>query len=392
MEKKYLIVNTGSASKKYSLYESEKEVIRVHLEKVAEGFLCNLSKDGNIEKITATSSDYENSVEYVINSMIAKGVISKKEDISAIGIRVVAPSDYFAENRIVDDEFVGKLEEVKEEAPIHLSLLFSEIKSLKNNFGGIPLIATSDSAFHKEMPLRSRLYAIPVETSKELDLYRFGFHGISIRSILSKVEKTIGNLPSKVIVCHLGGGSSITAVKDGKSVDTSMGLTPLEGLPMATRVGDIDPGAILYLMRRMKKTPDEIANFLNYECGLKGLSGRSADLRELIKAEGEGDVNSKTAIEILSYRIKKYIGSYIASLNGLDLLVFSGTIGEFSYILRSRICENLDCFGISLDNEKNNNTVGADGFIEKENSSVKIAVVNTDEMLEIAKETSVFFN
>jgi acetate kinase len=197
-----------------------------------------------------------------------------------------------------------------------------------------------------------------------------------------------GNLPEKIIICHLGGGSSIAAIKNGQSIDTSMGFTPLEGVVMANRAGDIDAGAVIYLSKKLGYKPEEMENYLNTQCGLSGLSGKSNDVKELLEIEKNGDENAKLALEVMVYKIKKYIGAYFAALNGADVLVFSATIGERSAIMRSRICAELENLGIVLDDEKNNKTISMDGFIGKDGAPVKIAVITTDEMGQMAKEVA----
>jgi acetate kinase len=236
------------------------------------------------------------------------------------------------------------------------------------------------------MPDRARFYAISKETA-EKGIVRYGYHGISFASLISKMT-AVGKVPERIIICHLGSGSSIGAFLGGKSIDTSMGFTPLEGIPMATRVGDIDPGAVIYLMKKFGFGPNELEEYLNTHCGLLGLSGKSDDLRTLIDLEKAGDKKAALAIDVLVYKIKKYIGAYTAALNGLDTLVFSGTIGERSFFLRSRICRDMENLGIILDDERNNNTVSRDGFIQSASSKVKIAVMITDEMGEIAGEAA----
>ncbi|KKS69668.1 MAG: Acetate kinase, partial [Candidatus Azambacteria bacterium GW2011_GWA2_42_62] len=211
--------------------------------------------------------------------------------------------------------------------------------------------------------------------------------GISFESVVGKIKNMNGgNLPEKIIICHLGGGSSVAAVKDGQSIDTSMGFTPLEGIVMANRVGDIDAGAVTYLSKKLGYDMDKMENYLNTQCGLLGLSEKSNDVRELLEMEKSGDKNAKLALEVMVYKIKKYIGAYFAALNGADALIFSGTIGERSAIMRSKICAELENLGIILDDAKNSQTISVDRFINKDKSPVKIAVITTDEMGQIASE------
>jgi acetate kinase len=381
---KYFIVNTGSESKKYALYQNSDRLFFAHIEKEKDKFIASLT-DKTAERRTLSLQEYENSIEYVINELLSRKFISAKNEISAVGFRIVAPGSYFLENKIIDSEYLEKLEMAREQAPLHINPMLSEIRSLSQTLADIPIVGVSDSLFHISMPDCARFYGIPKNTAENLDIFRFGYHGISFESIIGKLKNTIGgNLPERIIICHLGGGSSIAAIKGGKSIDTSMGFTPLEGVVMANRTGDIDAGAIVYLSKKFGYGPNEMENYLNTQCGLSGLSGKSNDVRELLEMEKNGDENAKLALEVMVYKIKKYIGAYFASLNGLDVLVFSATIGERSAIMRSRICANLENLGIVLDDEKNNKTVSIDGLVNKDESPVKIAVITTDEMGQMA--------
>lgn len=264
----------------------------------------------------------------------------------------------------------------------------SEIKKVREIFGeDKPIIGVSDSAFHATIPEQAKLYAIPIEDSRRFGIRRFGYHGISVQSVIGRTAGLLGRMPEKVIVCHLGGGASITAVKNGQSIDTSMGFTPLEGLVMATRVGDIDAGTVLYLSEKLNKNQKELEAYFNNNCGLLGLSGKSDDIRELLVNEKNGDLDSKLALQIYVNRIKQYIGRMAAVLGGVDLLIFAGTVGERSFIMRERICDNLKFLGIELDEEMNNKSEGVEAEIGKTGGGTQILIVKTDEMEEIAKET-----
>ena len=368
--KKIFITNVGSESRKYALYQDGERVFLAHFEK----------ENGKL---------IENSTEHVISQLLEQKLISEKNEISAIGFRIVASGSYFLQNKIIDSEYLEKLEAAKEQAPLHINPMLAELKALGQVLPGIPVVGVSDSMFHGSAPARARFYGIPKNTAEEFDVFRFGYHGISFESVTGKLKSVFGgNLPERIISCHLGGGSSISAIKGGKSIDTSMGFTPLEGVVMANRVGDIDAGAVIYLSKKLGYGPDEMENYLNTQCGLLGLSGKSNDVRELLEMEKNGDENAKLALEVMVYKIKKYIGAYFAALNGADVLVFSATVGERSVIMRSRICAELENLGIILDDEKNNKTISIDGFISKDESPVKIAVITTDEMGQMAKEVA----
>lgn len=389
MEKKYLIINTGSTSKKYSFYIGEKKVYNAHFEMEGDSLIVTEIVNEVSEKKVIDKSNYVDAVGFIANSLVEKKIIDKKEDIDLVGIRIVAPGEYFLTNKLIDDEYLAMAEAALQKVPLHLGPALAEIKNVRKILGDKMAIAgVSDTTFHATIPECSRFYAIPIKDSRDLGLCRFGYHGISVQSVTSKAAETLGGLPEKVIVCHLGGGASVTAVKNGESIDTSMGFTPLEGLVMATRVGDIDPGAVLYLSEKLGKDIKELEYYFNNQCGLLGLSGKSDDIRELIELEKNGDLDSTLALKVYVTRIKQYIGRMAAILGGVDLLILAGTVGERSFIMRERICENLDFLGIELDKEINNASNGIDVELSKAGSKAKILVIKTDEMEEIAKITN----
>jgi acetate kinase len=328
----------------------------------------------------------------LFNSLKIKNIINSPEEISVIGIRIVAPGLFFQKNGLIDKEYIKKLYEAKKKAPLHLEAEIEEIERLRKFFGkNIKMVGISDSAFHTDIPEKSRMYAIPLDIAKKYEIYRYGYHGISLRSIVKKIQLK-ESLPENIIVCHIGGGVSITAIKDGKSIDTSMGFTPLEGVVMANRVGDIDSGAVIYMSEVLRMGPKEMRQYLNKECGLMGLSGgKSPDVRDLLKFESEGDNDVKLALDIYAYRIQKQIGAYAVVLGGIDRIIFSGTVGERSFKMRKRICEGLSFLGVKLDENINNSVEGVDGVVSSIDSKVKIEVVKTDEMKDLSAETCSFF-
>ena len=386
MAKKIFVINPGSASKKYALYEEGRELFYAHFETENGKILLTTKMPSGAEKINLEAADYQSAMEYVFNLMVEKGIIAGKDDLSAAGVRVVSPGDFFEEHRPIDEKYLAELKAISLEAPLHIVPTLKEIEAAVSLFPDLPLSGVSDSAFHKRKPAYARNYAIAGEDASRFGIYRFGYHGLSAQSVLRKLEKDLGSMPARVIICHLGGGASVTAVKDGASVENSMGFSPLEGLPMSTRVGNIDAGAVVYLAQKTGFTLTQLEDYLNHKSGLLGLSGRTGDVRELIELEKNNDRQAALALDVFAYAVKKYIGSYTAVLNGLDVLVFSGAIGERSPIMRARICNNLDELGILLDDEKNNLTVEQMGFVQKPGSAVKIAVIPTDEMAEIARE------
>ncbi len=388
MQKKYLIVNTGSASKKYAFYKDDERVYTAHFEMENGSPIVTEFFDDKKEKTEITKKNYVEAINFIIDSLVKNKIIEKKSDIDSVGIRIVAPGDYFLTNRLIDKEYMKLAKLALKKVPLHLGPALEEIKTIRKSFGEkFPIYGVSDSAFHATIPDHGRLYAIPIKDSRKLGLKMFGYHGISVQSVVSKAEKILGHLPENIVVCHLGGGGSVTAVKEGKSVDTSMGFTPLPGLVMATRVGDIDPGAVLYLSEKLGKGPKKMEKYLNNECGLLGLSGKSSDIRELLQYEKEGHEDSALALRVYANRVKQQIGKMSAILGGLDLLILAGTVGERSFIMRDRICKNMEFLGIEIDNEVNDKSEGVEIEISKKDSRAKVLIVKTDEMEEIAKET-----
>ena len=363
MEKKYLIINLGSVSKRYAIYSGKEAQLSKHF-----------------EKDEMDPADFDNAC----NSFIKE---SGSEDISGIGFRVVASGSFFREDRIIDEEYLENLKKAEERAPLHLGPLIKEIKKVKEILPNIPMVGISDSAFHANLPKHSGLYNIPQEDAKNLDIYRFGYHGISMQSILREIQEDEGSVPAKVIVAHLGGGASITAVKDDESFDTSMGTTPLEGLPMSTRVGNIGAGALVQLSKEKNMSLDELNEYLNTKCGLLGLSNKTGNVRELFVLKDKGDEGAKLALEMFAYSVKKYIGAYTVAMGGLDMIVLSGTISERSPSMREMILGELGYVGIELDKDKNNKTLDKEDYIESTNSKVKIKVVKVNELEEIALNT-----
>jgi len=389
---KYLIVNTGSVSAKYSIYSELEELFFAHFEvkdgKPIVGFF-DTGRKGTETVHSVTDAVFADSLQYFIDKAIEKKIIANKDDISSIGVRVVAPGVYFQTDRIIDSFFMSNIIEQKEEAPLHVQVTLKEIEELRKLFKSTPIVGISDSAFHKDAPDFSKYYAIPKKVADEFEIYHYGYHGISVGSIVNKLtaEKKLSN---KIVICHLGGGSSVTAIKGGKSFDTSMGYTPLQGLVTSTRSGDIDPIAVLYLGQKMKKNATELERYFNTECGLLGLSGVSSDTRDVIEAEKKGNADAKLALQKFVIAVKKYLGSYAAEMDGLDTVVFSGTIGERSFVMREKICTGLDYMGITIDTAVNKATVGVFADISARDSKVKVLVVPTDEMADMAERLRKF--
>ena len=385
--KNIFVINTGSASKKYALYRGDKRMFFAHFETEGAGFIATIDCGGSVLRVIS-QDDFNNSLEYVLKELAGSASLTDpQKQISAIGFRIVAPGDYFTKHRLIDDEYLKELNDERDNAPLHIVPMLDELAEVRRLLKGIKIVGVSDSVFHSTLPALAYTYGIPHEMAEKFGVRKFGYHGSSFASVARKVEAMSGGMPARMIVCHLGSGSSITAIKDGKSIDTSMGFSPLEGVPMRTRVGDIDPGAVIRLGESLKCGFEELERFLYTQSGLLGISGKSNDTRDLLALEQQGDVRAKLALDVFVYRIQKYIGAYFAILGGLDLLVFSATIGERSPIIRERICRNLGALGIILNKDKNEAMSSRDGFIHKEESIAQVSVVITDEMGEIARET-----
>ncbi len=323
MEGKYLIVNVGSTSKRYAVYFRNKSVFNIHFK-----------TNSGLPKISDVLKK---------NNVIKNGV-----EITKIAVRVVSPGLYFQQNRIIDKDYLRMLGKSVSMAPLHIRPTFEEIKELQKQFPSSMIIGVSDSRFHSTLPEIAKLYAIPIRDSRRLQIYRYGYHGISVSSVISQIKSKYKKIPSRIIVCHLGGGSSITAVKNGKSVETSMGFTPLEGLPMSTRSGNIDFNAGLYILKSKKIT--SIEEYLNEKSGFLGISEISDSMDKLTKLSKSGNKKASLAVDKFVYEVEKYIGAYAAVLGGVDFLVFTGAIGENSHFIRNLIIKKFKFLGIKNQN------------------------------------------
>jgi len=387
MVKKYLVVNRGSASEKYAIYTKEKCLGFLHLEELETGgeYLSTLYLGEQKEIKSVTKKEFENSLNYGLSIFIEKGIITNKEEIAGIGIRIVAPGKHFQDDKIIDSIYEKEIKKVLHDAPLHILPTFEMISLLRKTLKKIPIVGISDSDFHDTIPDYAKYYGLPLEDSKKYQIQKYGYHGISIESILSKL-KSEGVIPAKLIICHIGSGVSVTAIKDGKCIENSMGFTPLEGVMMATRAGDIDPGVIAMISENLGLKGKKLKDYLNKKCGLLGVSGKSSDVRELLKLENS-DAQAKLALDMYVYRLQKCIGSYFVALGGLEEIIFTATVGERSFIIRERVCRGLEVLGVKIDSTKNNQSVGVNADISAVDSKVKILVRKTDEMGQIARDT-----
>ncbi len=375
MDKNILAINTGSSSKKYAVFAGENPVFTAHFEKTETGFAVTYD---NESPIPVSEEIYNNSLQQVVSRAKEK----HGTEINAAGIRVVAVGKQFSQNSLIDAQYLALLAKEAERDPAHTPMAIAELSELNKILPGIPVVAASDSAFHLTMPSVARRYAIPSDIAEASGIERTGFHGLSFSSTVSQLEKLLGKLPERAVVCHMGNGVSVTALLNGKSIDTSMGYSPLSGVPMSTRVGEIDAEAVLRLAEG--SDAKSVRDMLYSKSGLLALSGRSADMRVLLESEKNGDEKSKLAIDTFAYRVKLIIGAYAAALGGLDVIVFSGTMGVRSAPIRSRVLTGLERFGVTVNSALNENAKPMSDIADAQ-SLVRIFVLKTDEEEEIKK-------
>ena len=391
---KVLVVNCGSSSIKYQLYDISAQ------RAVAKGIVGNIGEedsylehqvDEQVFRQAIPIQNHRSGFDIIINTLLNKerGVISEISDVCAVGHRIAHGGSDFTESTLLTEDVVKKIEKIIPLAPLHNPANLLGVSEAKRLLPDVPHVAVFDTTFHQTMPPRAYLYALPYEYYEKYRIRRYGFHGTSCRYVSRQAAKLLGkpieNL--KMIICHLGNGVTLAAVDGGKSIDTSMGFTPLEGLMMGTRAGDIDPGVIFHLYRESGLSIDQIDSLLNRESGLLGISGISNDMRKIVDEANNGNESCQLALDMFTYRIKKYIGAYAAALGGLDALVFTAGIGENSPLVREKICNGLEFLGISLDNQVNKNIEEAERIISGKDSTVQIIVIPTDEEQMIVLDT-----
>ena len=392
---KVLVINSGSSSLKFEFIDMESK------ETLAKG-ICervgiqapvftykNLIKDIKIDAKESKMDDHKMAIDLVLHTLTNSeyGVILTVEEIDAVGHRVVHGGEDFPDSIIVDEEVITKLEALSALAPLHNPANIMGIKVMQELLPGKKNIAVFDTAFHQTMEPKAYMYALPYADYEDFKVRKYGFHGTSHKYVSGVAAEVIGGEETKIIVCHLGNGASMSAVKNGKVVDTSMGLTPLQGLMMGTRCGDLDPAAVLYVMEKRGLDAAGMDKRMNKESGLLGITGYSSDFRDIMKASKEGDERAKLAFEMFAYRVKSYIGAYSAAMGGVDAIAFTGGIGENAFEVREEICKGLEYLGVDFDFEKN--AVRASGTVEltKPNSKVKVLKIETAEELMIANDT-----
>ncbi len=393
---KVLVINAGSSSLKYQLIDMDTEQM------IAKGICEKVGFAGQIDGKTADGRKFfyevplKNHTEAFIEvkKALTEGeckVIDSLDEIAAVGHRVVQGGALFQKSVLIDEKVIEGIESLCDLAPLHNPAHIQGIKACFEVFGpDVPEIAVFDNAFHSTMPEEAYTFPIPYEYTEKYQIRRYGFHGTSHRFVSARCAEVMGKPAEelKIVTCHLGNGSSITAVKGGKVIDTSMGLTPLDGFEMGTRCGAVDPSAILFLMEKEGWTPAQTSDVLNKKSGYLGVSGVSSDDRDLLKAIDEGNERAALARKILKYQVRKVIGSYVAAMDGVDAIVFTGGIGENTHDLREDVCTNLTYLGIEIDKEYNATLVkGKEGEISTANSKVKVFVLPTNEELAIARDT-----
>ena len=390
---KILVINAGSSSLKYQLIDMQDEsvIAKGLVERIGiEGSKLTHKYDGKEFELTVPMKDHSAAMKHVLDALMdaEHGVIKSIDEIGAVGHRVLHGGDKFTASCIIDQPCLDAIEECIPLGPLHNPANLMGIRACQSVMPGTPMVAVFDTAFHQTMPKTAYMYGVPYEFYEKYHIRRYGFHGTSHRFVSARAIELLGlkGKESKIIVCHLGNGSSLSAVVNGKCVDTSMGLTPLEGVLMGTRSGDLDPAVVECIANNEHLTPTETLNLLNKKSGLMGLSGVSSDMRDVYNAADEGNERAKMTLDIWAYRVKKYIGAYAAAMGGLDAVIFTAGIGENDKRSRASVCEGLEFMGIKLDPEKNN-IRGVEAEISAADSKVKVWVIPTNEELAIARDT-----
>ncbi len=392
---KILVINCGSSSVKFQLINmsNEKALACGMVERLGlPQSLIKFKFDDKDFTKECDTLDHSSAISEIIDAVThgQSGVISDKSEISAVGHRVVHGAEQFTESILITDNTIKQIEACIDLAPLHNPHNLKGILVCKELLPGVPQVAVFDTAFHQTMEDYVYTYALAYRYYEKYRFRRYGFHGTSHFYVAHKAAEIVGKdiHELKIITCHLGNGASVTAVKYGKSIDTSMGFTPLEGLIMGTRCGDVDPAMVLYVMRKEGLSPAVCDTLMNKESGLLGISGISSDMRDLIKAFQEGNDRARLALQMYTYRIRKYIGMYSASMNGVDLIVFTGGIGENAALIRNMCCTDMEYLGIDFNEEKNKKTIGIEGELTTQNSKVRVLCVLTNEELVIARVTA----
>ena len=392
---KILVLNCGSSSIKYALYNMDDKSVmtsggaeRVGLD---NAFVKVKLANGEKKQIMHDIPEHTEGVKFIFSLLTDPeiGVIKDLSEINAVGHRMVHGGEKFNKSVVLTDEVLRAFEECNDLAPLHNPANLKGVNAVKELMPGLPQVGVFDTAFHQTMPAKAYMYAIPYELYQQYGVRRYGFHGTSHRYVSARVCEILGVKPEeqRIITCHIGNGGSVAAVDKGKCIDTSMGLTPLEGLMMGTRSGDIDGGAISFIQKKQNLDADGISNLLNKKSGVLGITGISSDMREIDAAAKNNDERAVLALDMYFYRIKKYVGAYAAAMGGVDTIVFTAGVGENQANMREEVCRNMEWMGVKLDVEKNVGIHGEEAIISTPDSKVKVVVVPTDEELMIATDT-----
>ncbi|MGR9049063.1 acetate kinase [Halobacillus faecis] len=391
MSNKILAINAGSSSLKFQLIEMPEEnvitkglVERIGLNDAVFTIEVNDEKDETVTDIP----DHGEAVKMLLDKLTANGIIDSLDEINGVGHRVVHGGERFSESVLITDEVIQEIEEVSDLAPLHNPANLTGINAFREVLPNVPHVAVFDTAFHQSMPEQSYLYSLPYEYYEDYGIRKYGFHGTSHKYVSERAAEMLGRPVEelRLLSCHLGNGASIAAIEGGKSIDTSMGFTPLAGVTMGTRSGNIDPALIPFIMEKTGKTANEVMNVLNKESGMLALSGFSSDLRDIEKRAEDGDERAELALEVFSARIHKYIGSYAARMHGIDGIIFTAGVGENSVTMRERVLKGLEFMGVYWDPALNK-VRGKEAFVNYPHSPVKVMIIPTNEEVMIARDT-----
>ncbi len=391
-----LVLNCGSSSIKYQFFNMNKEQVLAKgvVEKVGlkGSFVKHTKQDGTKVKFEVIILDHQAGIEYVLGILSSQkhGVIKSLEEINAVGHRVAHGGEKFKASAYINEQVIQDIEEVSDLAPLHNPANLKGIYAMKSLLPNVPQVAVFDTSFHQTMPKHSYLYAIPYSLYKKYGIRRYGFHGTSYRYVINRASEFTGEDYSQknVVICHLGNGASVAAIKQGKTIDTSMGLTPVEGLIMGTRSGDLDLGVLLYIMEKEEIGLESARTLINKHSGVLGVSGVSSDMREIEEqAFDQGNERAQTALDMYDYRVRKYVGAYAAAMGGIDALIFTGGIGENADTTRRGVCKGLEFLGIKIDENINTGLRGKEADISASDATTKVLVIPTNEELVIARDT-----
>lgn len=392
---KILVINAGSSSLKYQLIDmaTEKAIAKGGCERIGlDGSFCKHKANGKETVINAAMPTHKEAIKVVLDALVDKehGAIKSMKEIDAVGHRIVHSGEVFNDSVLLTDEVMKTIESLSELAPLHQPANIIGVRACQAIMPDVPMVGVFDTAFHHTMPEKAYIYGIPYEAYTDYKIRRYGFHGTSHRFVSAEAAKYLGRENDsnfKVITMHLGNGSSISAVKGGKSMDTSMSFTPLGGVPMGTRSGDLDPAIVEFLANKYNMNLAQTMTYLNKKSGVMGLSGVSSDFRDLTAAASGGNHRAALALEVFEYSCKKYLGAYAAALGGVDCVVFTAGIGEHDHLIREHICKDMEYMGLKLDEKKNENIGDGISDVTAEGSKVKILVIPTNEELVIARDT-----